>query len=861
MRTVGNDGATETFTGILDQPAGKQVIVRKVLPALARDPARLTSLRSRVGDLKPIRHAALLSLLDAFEDDGSLYIIQEWVDAVSLAEIVEWCNQTGEGMPHNVFLNLAVQICNGLEALHSQPGAASGARHVLHLSMRPEAVFMTRDGDVMLGGYGLVRSPTLAPHSGGIRLKSAYISPEQTHQDQKLTPASDLFSLGAVLYEVLAFKPMFKDSTPLKTIARVRRAEVTTQLLEVKEILPGLDRVLYRALSLNQRHRYQRAFVLREDLRGLMAGYSFSNIQAESRAFLEPLFQGRTRAIDEVLPPLPAAHNAENTQSLLDDSASNSVPRNLTPLDDEIDTGSLDSINAKLQDLLAADGDTGPTGSFDPNVTQPFARREPQKPPSGPVGLGPSGLADIVFGGSLQGEAEELDLLDPGRSEPPDLDEPSADSDLDDPFGPDPIPSPFRPPPKPDVRPVVSTPRRVPTPEPQVRHAPEPVAPEEAWEPEEAPEVEPPDADEDEEWDEGGSSGPVIAGALLAGLMGVLVVFCAGTSVLGVVGASQVASSRSAPSVEAPTPVAALPAEEPVVVARAEPLAPPRPVEKAARSPKPRPIAAVSGSQRPPEPRAAPQPIARVAPEPRPVEPAIRLPDPAPRVAAVAPARVPAVAAVDPTLSDADWDVDMMVAENLSPLDLQEPPPTTATKPPEDLGAFATAAYGGQLGGTDQAALAAVPADDPGFTRSRVLLYQDAKARGDSGARRRWMDELMAVPENRYRPELLVEHAAIAMADRDYEAALDRANRAEQYWSRLPRDLMFTRKAMIHEIQAQASYALYTRSDPPREAWLDGSIDAWSRYRTHVLGAHRTDLLQRADERIATLEDVRKRMH
>ncbi|MEZ4319007.1 MAG: protein kinase [Myxococcota bacterium] len=917
MRALGNDGATETFTGILDQPAGKQVIVRKVLPGLARDPAQLATLRSRVGDLKPIRHAQLLSLLDAFEEDGSLYLVQEWVDGVSLAEVVRACNESGEGMPLNVFLNLAVQICNGLEALHSQPGIQSGARHVLHLSVRPESILLTRDGDVLLGDYGLVRSPAQAAHSGGIRLKTAYLSPEQTHQDQKLTPASDLFSLGAVLYELLTFQPMFRDSTPLKTLARVRRAEVTTQLLEVKEIFPGLDRVLYRALSLNQRHRYQRAFVLREDLRGLMAGFSFSNIQGEARAFLEPLFQGRTRAIDEVLPPLPPSPNQENTNSLLDDpmettgdsrsapSGSRTAPsgsRTAPPYsrtgtrdsgrdsflrdDPDIDTApsfgarsaavlGTDPVDRGLErafrEAMERDGDTGPTGSFDPAETQPFAResmREPSSPggPVGPVGLGPSDLADLGFAGSLATDSEELDLLRANGS----MGFGSGEDVLSGTLDPDPPeraapPEPRRsflpPPPALLDEPRAATPapasRNVPAgsdtqhgrPAARISRTPDPVVP----------------VDDETGWDRRGPSGPLIAGALLAGALGLMVVVCAGGSLLGALGASRAVGTRSV--AQEPEQVVALPAEVP---------APSTPEAAVAASPKAAPdaplkvgpVAASPKTGRPAPVASAPRPagIARTAsPTPRPRDvpsaapartaPAEVRPVPAP----IPMAAIPVSGAADPTLSDADWDVDMLVSEKLSPLEMSGSP--AAVTAPENLGDYATAAYAGQLTTTDQAALATVERGTDDFTRARILLYQDAKARGDHSARRRWMADVMSVEANTYRPELLVEQAALAMADRDYEVALEHANRAEQYWSRLPSELLFTRKAMIHEIQAQASWALYTRSDPPREAWLDGAIDAWTRYRSHVLGAKRTDLVSRADERLAHLRDVRSRMH
>ncbi len=318
VRALDNDGVCQSYVGILDDSIGTPRIVRQVLPSLYRDEALRTSIRARIGDLLPIRHPNLLPIVHTFDQDGALYLVHDWPDTISLADLVRWCRTTDSSVPRNVFLHIAVQICNALEALHSEKGVMTGAPEVLHLQLRPDAVLLTRDGDVSLGNYGLLPGPRFAAQTGGFRLKRAYLAPEQTHADidwvpkdhsegslRRLSPSTDLFCLGAVLYEVLVHKPMFEASSPLRTLNRVRSAQVTTQLLEVKEIFPGVDRILYRALSRNPRHRYRRAFVLREDLRGLMAQFSFSNIQDESRRFLEPLFRGERCTADELLPRRP----------------------------------------------------------------------------------------------------------------------------------------------------------------------------------------------------------------------------------------------------------------------------------------------------------------------------------------------------------------------------------------------------------------------------------------------------------------------------------------------------------------------------------------------------------------------------
>jgi hypothetical protein len=198
-----------------------------------------------------------------------------------------------------VYLHIATQLCNALEALHAtrDPGIAGSA--LLHLGLSPSSVVVGADGKVTLARYGLVAAPLTGWSEGDLRV--GYLAPEQTYPEPTLDPATDIFALGAVLVELSTFEPLFAGVSPAQTVEQIRRSEVT--LHDVRERVPGLDKVLLRALSAHPRHRYQRAFVVREDLRGLMAGYSFAEIDELARTFLAPLVRGRPdRAADEVVP-------------------------------------------------------------------------------------------------------------------------------------------------------------------------------------------------------------------------------------------------------------------------------------------------------------------------------------------------------------------------------------------------------------------------------------------------------------------------------------------------------------------------------------------------------------------------------
>lgn len=258
QRKLGTGGVAESFLGTNDPNAGRAVVIRRVLPYVLRDASRLASVEARVKDLLGVRHPFLVHIFEQVREGDEFFLVEEHIDAIDLERVLTWCRQNHRSIPHNVFLNIATQVCNGLEALHSRVGKGSGAENVLHLALRPGAIFLTREGKVVVGAYGLTRSPTALPHggvAGPVPSRMEYLSPEQTQPDQKLTPVSDIFSLGAVLYEALTLDNLFRADSNLQTIHRIRRAEINGQIGRVKELMPGLDKVLARALSLNPRHR------------------------------------------------------------------------------------------------------------------------------------------------------------------------------------------------------------------------------------------------------------------------------------------------------------------------------------------------------------------------------------------------------------------------------------------------------------------------------------------------------------------------------------------------------------------------------------------------------------------------------
>lgn len=718
-RKLGSDGVTESYLGILDEPAGRQVAVRRLLPWLVRDRQKLATVEARIGDLLRIRDPRLVPVLDHIvsdEPDGpGHYVVEAFPDTVDLEQVLAWCLRNGQTLPPDVLLAFACEICSALDALHELPAQLSGGEHVLHLGLRPSAIHVTTEGEVLLGEPGLLRSAASIPPEG---LSAAFrrpdhLSPEQTHPDQPLGPPSDLFALGALLYELLTLRPMFRAESNLQTLHRIRRAEVTAQLLEVKELFPGLDKVLYRALSLYPRHRYQRAYLMREDLRGLFGQPAPTRLIERVAAFVAPIFADRSIITAELptrvsLPP----------RRYHDDSDEITTQRNSMP----------------------------PTRSMPPSHSLPPSR-------------------------------SQTTWVETSPAEP--------------------------------VRPLRRA-RRVPSEQP-------------------APAVH--------------TSPPaVLRHARLVGTIGLAGVAAAGLVCAGVGGNLFVNWMRTTPPAEL-AQTRAMPTESGERASAPAPSLPPEALVQREATPEPSPAAPAPTSAAAPA-SASPGPVAGSTKPARPTPPPTR----------TARAFAPPPPS-DPPIRQAAIALPREIPTSRPELEASTPLAVTDT----ELDTWSSDAHAGKLDEVRRTALAAVPPSPAHtYTRARALLYADARARGDLDGRARHLEALMRIPENRYRPEWAVEQADLAIHRRDWQTALDHATFAERHWARLPSDLIFTRMASTYEILASAHMGLFYASDGTDLPHLEAALRAWERYRRHVSAGRRGDLVSKADQQLAKLQDVQR---
>jgi Tol biopolymer transport system component len=254
---LGAGGMGEVYRAT-DTRLGRDVAV-KVLPGgLAKDPDRLRRFEQEARTIAALNHPNILGIHDIGTHDGAPFLVTELLEGQTLRERLE-----SGPLPVRRAIEYALGIAQGLSAAHD--------KGIVHRDLKPENVFITRDGRVKVLDFGLAKlmrpeeshdtvatlaSPATLP--GMVLGTVGYMSPEQVRGESS-DARSDIFSFGAVLYEMLTGKRAFKRETSAETMTAVLREE-PPELNDTGWQGPlGLQRILNRCLEKGVDRRFQSA--------------------------------------------------------------------------------------------------------------------------------------------------------------------------------------------------------------------------------------------------------------------------------------------------------------------------------------------------------------------------------------------------------------------------------------------------------------------------------------------------------------------------------------------------------------------------------------------------------------------------
>ena len=235
----------------------------KLLPATwSNDADRIRRFEHEARAAGSISHPNLVTIFDIGTHDGAPYMVMELLDGETLRDRI------GDGLPQRKAVEYAVQIANGLAAAHE--------KGIVHRDLKPENIFITRDGRVKILDFGLAKLTDAAPPTGsgtiardtspGTVLGTAgYMSPEQV-RGEPVDARTDIFSFGAVLYEMLTGKRAFAGKSSADTMSAILREDPPDLATSVRPISPALQNVVRHCLEKHREERFQSARDLAFDL-------------------------------------------------------------------------------------------------------------------------------------------------------------------------------------------------------------------------------------------------------------------------------------------------------------------------------------------------------------------------------------------------------------------------------------------------------------------------------------------------------------------------------------------------------------------------------------------------------------------
>ena len=271
-----------------DTLLNRPVALKTLYPELSADPLFVEGFRREAQAAANLSHPNIVPVFDWGEDDGTYFIVMELVDGTSLADML----RGGRTLTASHSATLMAQVAAALGYAHRNG--------VVHRDVKPGNILIASDGQVKVTDFGIAQAMSVEDQlaeEGSVMGTATYFSPEQA-EGAPVDGRSDIYSLGVVLYEMLAGRPPFIGDSPVEVSSQHVHGTVPPPSDFNKSIPPDLQAIVMEALAKSPEQRYQSAEDLRSDLVRFSEGQPVRAAQRDVAFF----GQDATRAVSKVAP-------------------------------------------------------------------------------------------------------------------------------------------------------------------------------------------------------------------------------------------------------------------------------------------------------------------------------------------------------------------------------------------------------------------------------------------------------------------------------------------------------------------------------------------------------------------------------
>jgi len=257
LRVLGRGGMGVVYLAE-DQRLGRQVAIKMVVFETPNQEAR-ARFRSEGQLLASIDHPGVAKVYEVAFAAERPFLIMEFIDGQTLSELAG-----GRPLAAKVAADFAAQLALALHACHQ--------KQIIHRDVKPSNALVNREGRLKLTDFGLAKltgqeSRSRITQTGDVMGTPSYMSPEQASGVvNHLGPRSDVYSVGAVLYELVTGRPPFTSPEPLQTVLMVLGNQPVPARTLLPRLCPDLDNIILKCLEKSPSHRYASCQELADDL-------------------------------------------------------------------------------------------------------------------------------------------------------------------------------------------------------------------------------------------------------------------------------------------------------------------------------------------------------------------------------------------------------------------------------------------------------------------------------------------------------------------------------------------------------------------------------------------------------------------
>ncbi len=269
-------GMAEVYLGEASSVEGfkKRVAIKRVLPHLAQNENFIQMFLDEARLSARLTHANIVSVFDISAREDTFFLIMEFIDGANLKKILETLHKRGQRFPIAEAIYMCTEACRGLayaHELHDEHGKPLG---IVHRDISPPNIMITRRGEVKVADFGLAKAGTQISQTdpGVVKGKFSYLSPEAAN-GKEVDARADIFSLGIVLWEMLAGRRLFLGETDYATVKLIQQANIPRLAPLNPQVDEAFEEILLKSLARDPEHRYQRA----QEFGDALTGYLFSH--------------------------------------------------------------------------------------------------------------------------------------------------------------------------------------------------------------------------------------------------------------------------------------------------------------------------------------------------------------------------------------------------------------------------------------------------------------------------------------------------------------------------------------------------------------------------------------------------------